>query len=221
MMSRLYLLGGGRLSTDSGLSWTAYNDSKAVIGQVDPPPITCASTAYGPSINCSELGWRWGGFNSILPLRDGKTVLGFGTIHNGDLMMGTAARRTIMGTFAKDPSDHRPVPTYVSGRTIFYCARAAFENHGERSSESRRVSTFATIPAAGSSAAACSLAPSSHHPSFLVVNRTPTNQPPPTNHAGSRLWVCATFNRRRADLRPHNDQPGRPLAQSELHVPQR
>jgi hypothetical protein len=186
MMSRLYLLGGGRLSTDSGLSWTAYNDSKAVIGQVDPPPITCASTAYGPSINCSELGWRWGGFNSILPLRDGKTVLGFGTIHNGDLMMGTAARRTIMGTFAKDPSDHRPVPTYVSGRTIFYCARAAFENHGERSSESRRVSTFATIPAAGSSAAACSLAGALLSPPILPCCQPYPHQPT-TTHQPCRI----------------------------------
>jgi hypothetical protein len=70
---------------------------------------------YGPAVNCSTLGWRWGGLNSILPLRDGKTILAFGVIHNGDLMMGTANRRTIMATYSKDPVTKRPVPTYDLG----------------------------------------------------------------------------------------------------------
>ena len=34
-----------RLSTDDGKSWTPLNDSKAVIGQVAPPPVTCLPTA--------------------------------------------------------------------------------------------------------------------------------------------------------------------------------
>jgi hypothetical protein len=34
-----------RLSTDDGKSWTLLNDSKAVIGQVAPPPVTCLPTA--------------------------------------------------------------------------------------------------------------------------------------------------------------------------------
>ena len=50
-----------------------------------------------------------------MPLRDGKTILAFGVIHNGDLMMGTANRRTIMATYAKDPVTKRPVPTYDLG----------------------------------------------------------------------------------------------------------
>lgn len=33
-----------RLSTDNGRSWTPLNDSKAVIGQVAPPPVTCLPT---------------------------------------------------------------------------------------------------------------------------------------------------------------------------------
>ena len=34
-----------RISTDNGRSWTPLNDSKAVIGQVAPPPVTCVPTA--------------------------------------------------------------------------------------------------------------------------------------------------------------------------------
>ena len=56
MMNLLYLLGGGRLSTDSGLSWTAFNDSKAVIGQVNPPPITSLVTCVRSSPHrCTPL----------------------------------------------------------------------------------------------------------------------------------------------------------------------
>lgn len=57
-----------------------------------------------------------------MPLRDGKTILAFGVIHNGDLMMGTANRRTIMATYAQDPLTKRPVPTYLLRLTVVYTA---------------------------------------------------------------------------------------------------
>ena len=39
------------------------------------------------------MGWRFDGLSSILPLRDGKTVLLFGTVHNGNVGIATVNQR--------------------------------------------------------------------------------------------------------------------------------
>ena len=76
--------------------------------------VECVPTAYGPKINCSGFGWRADGITSILPLKDGKTVLLFGVVHNGDLGMLTANDRSFMYTYAKD-ENQKPVPTVDLG----------------------------------------------------------------------------------------------------------
>ena len=47
-------------------------------------------------------------------LKDGKTVLLFGVVHNGDLGMLTANDRSFMYTYAKD-ENQKPVPTVDLG----------------------------------------------------------------------------------------------------------
>ena len=98
------------ISTTNGLSWSAGT----TVAEVLPPPVECVPTAYGPKINCSGFGWRADGITSILPLKDGKTVLLFGVVHNGDLGMLTANDRSFMYTYAKD-EHQKPVPTVDLG----------------------------------------------------------------------------------------------------------
>ena len=86
----------------------------STVAEVLPPPVECVPTAYGPKINCSGFGWRADGITSILPLKDGKTVLLFGVVHNGDLGMLTANDRSFMYTYAKD-ENQKPVPTVDLG----------------------------------------------------------------------------------------------------------
>ena len=76
------------LGPDSGKSWTdgptGGPTGAKIVANVTAPPIDCSFTAYGPAFNCSELTWSVDGLTSILPLRDGKTILLFGVAHNGD-----------------------------------------------------------------------------------------------------------------------------------------
>ena len=99
-----------QVSTDSGKTWTAWNGPKSLIGEIQPPPLDCKPTPFDPGINCSEIGWRDWGFNSILPLRDGKTVLAFGSTHNGDLLEMAVNDRTFIGTYHKNVGG-KPVPS--------------------------------------------------------------------------------------------------------------
>lgn len=94
------------MHADSGQTWTdgptGGPTGATIVANISAPPIDCTFTTYGPAFNCSELTWSVGGLSSILPLRDGKTVLLFGVAHNGDLGMMSAADRTYVYSYAKD-----------------------------------------------------------------------------------------------------------------------
>ena len=100
------------MRADSGKTWTdgptGSPTGATIVANVSAPPIDCTFTAYGPPFNCSEMTWTVDGLTSILPLRDGKTVLLFGVAHNGDLGMMSAADRTYVYSYTKNPLQPRP-----------------------------------------------------------------------------------------------------------------
>ena len=52
-------------------------------------------------LNCSNIAWRTEPLTSILPLRDGKTVLLFGVLHAGNLAIFTANQRLWAYSYTK------------------------------------------------------------------------------------------------------------------------
>ena len=100
------------VSVDSGLSW----DNGTLVQELMPPPVSCEPTAFGPKppVDCDKLTWRFDeGINSILPLRDGKTVLLFAVAHNGDLGLINANQRTYYYSYQKEGANGTasPVPS--------------------------------------------------------------------------------------------------------------
>ena len=113
------------VSTDPGGNVWPLNTSMPgceVIYNLTRPPLSCAPgpPGLGPAaaVNCSAMGWRFDGLTSILPLRDGKTVLMFGTVHNGNVGIATVNQRMYWYQYAGQYRDGKYVANGTAGPIV-------------------------------------------------------------------------------------------------------
>ena len=104
--------------TCTTISWTNTSDLGTLIATIKRPPLACIPapigckgsacipSGFGIPINCSEIGWSPDSINSILVMKDGKTVLLFGVLHSGDLGIMTINDRTFWYRYTKDAAGH-------------------------------------------------------------------------------------------------------------------